>query len=275
MDNRHAIHPEDFKSYDTSRIRKEFLMENLMTPGEINLVYTHYDRFIVGGIVPTTATKLSSYDELKADYFFERREAGFINVGQKGSITVDGETHVLNHKECLYIGKGAKEITFDSDNANSPAKFYMCSCPAHTTYPTKHYTLEQAEPMTIGSAETSNERSIYKFIHLKGIQSCQLVMGMTMFSPGSIWNTMPAHVHDRRMEAYFYFDMAEETRVMHFMGEPSETRHIVVKNDEAIISPPWSLHSGAGTSSYTFIWAMAGENQDYTDMDVISMKDFK
>lgn len=275
MNTKYAVHPQDFKSYDTSRIREEFLLDNLMVEGKVVLNYTHYDRFIVGGIVATSPLTLPNPSDLRADYFLERRELGIINVGQAGTITVDGEKHQLNHKECLYVGRGNKVVLFESNDASNPAKFYLCSSPAHTSYPIAHYTLEDAEPMTVGSLEQSNERTIYKFIHEKGIQSCQLVMGMTMFSAGSIWNTMPAHVHDRRMEAYFYFDMNESARVMHFMGEPSETRHIVVKNDEAIVSPPWSLHSGAGTSSYSFIWAMAGENLDYTDMDIVSMDQLK
>lgn len=275
MKNKHAVHPVDFKSYGTARIREEFLIEDVMVEGKISLTYTHYDRFIVGGAVPTQKLTLGTYDELKADYFLERREMGIINVGQKGYVTVEGKKYTLENKECLYVGKGNKEVSFESEESNSPAKFYITSCPAHTNYPVAHFTLQDAEPMTVGSTEAANERTIYKFIHMKGIKSCQLVMGMTMFSPGCVWNTMPAHIHSRRMEAYFYFDMSADTRVMHFMGEADETRHMVVKNDQAIVSPPWSLHSGAGTSNYSFIWAMAGENLDYTDMDVISMEDFK
>jgi 4-deoxy-L-threo-5-hexosulose-uronate ketol-isomerase len=276
MNHKHAVHPKDFTTYNTTRIREEFLIPDVMVAGKISLTYTHYDRFMVGGAVPTkTGLVLGTYDELKADFFLERREMGIINTGAKGKIVVEGVTYTLENKECLYIGKGNKSIEFFSDNEDQPALFYICSCPAHTNYPTTHYDLQKAEPMTVGSVNDANQRTIYKFIHLKGIKSCQLVMGMTMFSPGSIWNTMPSHVHHRRMEAYFYFDMTENARVMHFMGEPNETRHLVVKQNEAIVSPPWSIHSGAGTSSYSFIWAMAGENLDYTDMDIVKMEDFK
>ncbi len=275
MENRYACHPQDVKHYDTQRLRDNFLLDQLMTPGKTKFFYTHYDRFIVGGIVPQKPIKLEATDELKADYFLERREMGIINVGNSGNVNVDGKSYALAHKECLYIGKGVKDVTFESDSSSDPAKYYICSCPAHASYPTTKYTLDDAEPMTIGSASECNERTIYKFIHQKGVQSCQLVMGMTMFSPGSIWNTMPAHVHDRRMEAYFYFDMQDDARVIHFMGEPQESRHIVVKNDEGIISPPWSMHFGAGTSSYTFIWAMAGENLDYTDMDPVTLEELR
>lgn len=275
MDNRYACHPSDFKSYDTQRLRDEFLLERLMNKGKASFVYTHYDRFIVGGIVPDSPITLDTYSELKADYYLERREIGIINIGAAGSIEVNGETFELGNKECLYIGKGVENVVFKSNDSSNPSKFYTCSAPAHATYPTTKYTLDDAEPMTVGSTEACNERTIYKFIHQKGIQSCQLVMGMTMFSAGSIWNTMPAHVHDRRMEAYVYFDMEPDSRVMHFMGQPQESRHLVVKNEQAIISPPWSMHFGAGTSSYSFIWAMAGENLDYTDMDQVSMEELK
>ncbi|MBX9852736.1 MAG: 5-dehydro-4-deoxy-D-glucuronate isomerase, partial [Cytophagaceae bacterium] len=235
----------------------------------------HYDRFIIGGVSPVKkAVKLESFAELKSEYFLERREIGIINVGQEGIVKADGKEYTLLNKECLYIGKGVKEVIFQS-KGTVPAKYFFCSAPAHTFFPVQKYELAKAEPLQLGSAETGNKRTIYKLVHEKGIQSCQLVMGMTTFEKGSTWNTLPCHRHDRRMEAYFYFDMNEKERVIHFMGEPKETRHLIVANDEAIISPPWSVHFGTATNSYSFIWAMAGENKDYTDMDMIDIKDIQ
>lgn len=272
MEIRFAAHPEDFKHYTTDRLRKDFLMERLFVAGEINLVYSHYDRVITGGVVPTSSPiALSNPEKLRADYFLERRELGIINVGQAGKVIADGQTYILDNKECLYLGKGVKDVAFVSDVADQPARFFLLSSPAHTSYQIAKMTLAEASPLEMGAPETANMRTIYKFIHRDGIKSCQLVMGMTLFKAGSIWNTMPCHHHDRRMEVYLYFDLPETARVFHFMGEPNETRHLVVANEQAIISPPWSIHTGTATSSYSFIWGMAGENQDYADMDFVTM----
>jgi 4-deoxy-L-threo-5-hexosulose-uronate ketol-isomerase len=260
--------PKEVSEMKTDELRSAFLISNLMQNDSIQLVYSHYDRVIVGGIKPVKQKLILQADkELRADYFLERREAGIINVGGKGKIIADDNVYELNKLDCLYVGKGVKDILFESIDAAQPAAFYCLSSPAHATHQTKLYTKEQAQPTTIGSIETSNERTIYKYIHADGIQSCQLVMGLTILKSGSVWNTMPAHTHTRRMEAYFYFDVAEEQRVFHFMGAPTETRHIVIANYEAVVSPPWSIHSGCGTSNYAFIWGMAGENYNYTDMD--------
>jgi len=272
MEIRFASHPEDFKTYDTSRIREHFLIENLMIDGRIKFVYSHYDRFITGGAVPTSHDiDLLTYDPLKSEFFLERRELGILNVGSQGTVVADGESFELDNKECLYIGKGVKKISFRSHKSTEPARFYLTSAPAHKEYPIRKFTLADAAPLELGSMETANERTVYKFIHEKGIQSSQLVMGMTLLKPGSVWNTMPTHVHDRRMEVYFYFDLPENQKIIHLMGEPTETRHIVVSNEQAIISPSWSIHSGSGTHNYSFIWAMAGENYNYADMDAVDI----
>jgi 4-deoxy-L-threo-5-hexosulose-uronate ketol-isomerase len=276
MEVRFATHPDDFIQYDTPKIRELFLIENLMVEGRIKFVYSHYDRFIVGGAVPTQHDiELHTYEQLKSEYFLERREMGIINTGEKGKVVVDGQAFELNNKECLYVGKGCKSVVFISHNSTKPARFYLTSAPAHREYPTKKFTLAEADPMELGAKETANERRIYKFIHEKGIQSCQLVMGMTLLKPGSVWNTMPTHVHDRRMEVYFYFDLPENQKIIHLMGQPHETRHMVVSNEQAIISPSWSIHSGAGTHNYSFIWAMAGENYNYADMDLVDINYLK
>jgi len=272
----HSVHPDDFKRYDTALIRERFLMESIVQPGEINCVYTHYDRMIVGAVNPLEKTlSLPNYPNLRAEYFLERREIGIINVAGDGLIVVDGQWFKLCKLDCLYIGKGAKEVSFSSENGNDAAVFYILSAPAHTTYPTTFMGLKDAAKVDAGSPATANERTINKYIHADGIKSCQLVMGLTILKPGSVWNTMPAHTHDRRMEAYFYFDLPEGQRVMHYMGEGNETRHIVMKNYDAVASPPWSIHSGSGTCNYSFIWGMAGENLDYTDMDVVSITDLR
>lgn len=276
MEIRFAAHPEDFKHYTTERLRADFLMERLFVKGEQNLVYSHYDRVLTGGVVPLAAPiALANPEKLRADYFLERRELGIINVGQAGQVIADGQTWNLANKECLYLGKGVKSVTFVSESAEAPARFFLLSSPAHTSYPVQKMTLAEASPIEMGSAETANARTIYKFIHRDGIKSCQLVMGMTLFKAGSTWNTMPCHHHDRRMEVYLYFDLPETARVFHFMGEPHETRHLVVANEQAIISPPWSIHTGTATASYSFIWGMAGENQDYADMDFVTMDQLK
>lgn len=272
MEIRHASHYEAVKHFTTDRLRQEFVAEALMQLGQINFVYSHYDRFILGGAVPLeTPLLLGTYDALKAEYFLERRELGIINVGATGAIEVDGTTYTLQNKDCLYVGKGCRSVIFSSENAQEPARFFLASAPAHAVYPIQLAPLSNAAPVDLGSSSTANERTIYKLIHDGGIQSCQLVMGLTMFKPGSIWNSVPPHTHDRRMEAYFYFDLPTEARVFHFMGEPQETRHLLIANEQGIISPPWSVHFGVGTASYSFIWAMAGENKTFTDMDVVQV----
>jgi 4-deoxy-L-threo-5-hexosulose-uronate ketol-isomerase len=272
METRYACHPGDFKHYTTTKLRDEFLVPGIFQANQIKLVYSHFDRFITGGALPfDTDLTLSTYPELRADYFLERRELGIINIGSPSSLRVDGVVYTLGTKECLYVGKGIKEVVF----LQGPGRFFLCSAPAHTHYPVQQYQLASAVPLKMGTEESCNQRTIYKLIHEQGIQSCQLVMGMTIFEKGSTWNTMPCHKHDRRMEVYLYFDLAENDRAVHFMGEPSETRHLMVANEEAIISPPWSVHFGTATGAYSFIWAMAGENKDYTDMDKIEIKDLR
>jgi 4-deoxy-L-threo-5-hexosulose-uronate ketol-isomerase len=247
-----------------------------MTDDQIKLVYSHYDRVIVGGAKPVTnVLTLETHSELRADFFLERRELGIINVGGEGSIVVDGETFSLQKLDCLYVGKGVKEVRFQSIDASQPAVYYLLSSPAHQTYPTRKLTKEEALPSAMGDQTTANKRTIYKYIHAEGIKSAQLVMGLTVLEEGSVWNTMPAHTHTRRMEAYFYFDVREDQRVFHFMGQPQETRHLLVANYQAILSPPWSIHSGCGTASYGFIWGMAGENYTYTDMDPAPLSELR
>lgn len=276
MEIRHATNPTDFKTYTTERLRSDFLIESLFVQGEINMTYSHYDRVVTGGAIPTSQSlKLEDQETLKTEYFLERREVGIINIGAEGRVLVDGQSYTLNKRDCLYVGLGNKEVLFESSNASDPAKFYIVSTTAHKQYPTKKAPIEDAEPTHLGSDSESNKRTIYKYIHADGIQSCQLMMGMTLLEPNNMWNTMPAHLHDRRMEVYLYFDMDEKSRVFHYMGEPRETRHLVVQNEQAVLSPPWSIHSGVGTSNYTFIWAMAGENYTFTDMDAVKMEDLK
>lgn len=277
MERRYASHPNEVKQFDTERLRKEFHIPTLFTPDQLELVLTHEDRLIIGGAAPVTREVKLEVDlkELGVSYFLERRELGAINVGGPGVIVVDGSEYELNTKDCLYIGMGSKEVIFKSKDASKPAKFYLNSAPAHKEFPTAKTTLAEAESGALGSIENSNERTIHRFIHENGLQSSQLVMGMTQLKTGNMWNTMPAHVHPRRMEAYMYFDLPEEAVVFHLMGEPNETRHIVMRNEQAVISPSWSIHSGVGTSNYTFIWGMAGDNKAYADMDAVPMKDLK
>lgn len=277
MDIRYASHPNEVKQFDTERLLAEFQINSLFSPNEIKLVYSHVDRFIIGGVLPVTGALQLQADkkEMAADYFLERREIGIINVGGRGTITVDGTVYNMDSKDCIYIGLGAKDITFASENAAEPAKFYFNSTPAHQTYPTVKVAISEATPTHLGSINTSNERTIYKYIHTGGVKSCQLVMGMTLLKPGNMWNTMPSHTHNRRSEVYFYFDMPEDAVVFHMMGEPQQTRHVVMRNEQAVISPSWSIHSGVGTNNYTFIWGMAGENQIFDDMDAVAMKDLK
>jgi len=273
--SRYASSPRAVKLYDTAQLREEFLIENLMEAGKINLTYSHYDRYIAGSAVPLQPLTLETIDPLKANYFLERREIGIINVGGKGTVMVDGTSYELGFKDALYIGAGNKEVIFKSDDESSPAKYYLNSAPAHTNHPTKKVSKAEANKLELGSLETSNNRTVNQMIIGGIVTTCQLQMGMTELKTGSVWNTMPAHVHDRRMEVYFYFDVPENQAVCHFMGEPQETRHIWMDNYQAVISPPWSIHCGSGTSNYTFIWGMAGENLDYGDMDVSKITDLR
>ena len=265
---RYASHPEDAKKYDTFCLRREYLIETIFSENEVNMVYSLYDRLIVGGAMPVNETlTLESIDPLKSDYFLSRREFGTFNVGGAGKITVDGTTFELGYKEALYLGAGNREVTFESIDAKNPAKFYFNSAPAHKTFPDRKITKADAIVMELGSLETSNHRNINKMLVCQVLETCQLQMGMTELAPGSVWNTMPAHTHSRRMEAYFYFEVPETNAVCHFMGEPDETRHIWMQGDQAVISPEWSIHSAAATSNYTLIWGMAGQNLDYSDQD--------
>ena len=268
MEIRFAIGPEETKQLDTAKLAENFLVKELMSPDKIKLVYSHYDRVIIGGVKPVNRTiALPNHPELRADYFLERRELGIINVGGAGTVTADGKKYRLEPLSCLYLGKGTKSVSFASAAKKSPALFYLLSAPAHATYPATLFTKEQASPVELGAPETANKRTVYKYIHLDGIKSCQLVMGLTVLASGSVWNSIPPHTHTRRMEVYFYFNLPEEHRIMHFMGNPRETRHLVMADNEAVISPPWSTHYGCGTTNYGFIWGMAGENLVYTDMD--------
>lgn len=271
LENRYACSPNEVKSFDTDHLRSNFLVSELMVPGEIHGVYSHYDRMITLGAMPTSSgISLPNFEEFtKKDNFLDRREIGILNVGGSGSVNVDGESFELNNKDCLYIGLGKKSVVLSSSSAVDPACFYMCSTPAHKEYPIAKTAKSDANPVELGAPETSNERTIFQYIHLNGIKSCQLVMGFTELKTGSVWNTFPPHVHDRRMEVYFYFDLDKEQQVCHLMGQPQETRHIFVKNHQAVISPNWSIHSGAGTSNYSFVWAMGGENMEFTDMDPV------
>ena len=272
MNNRYANHPNDSKHYDTNQLREHYMVEKVFIDDKIELTYSHVDRIIFGGIKPVKESlKLEAGKAMGVDYFLERREMGVINVGGEGVVTIDGEEFALNNKDGLYIGKGNKEIIFKSLNQENPAKFYINSVPAHKEYKTVKIEIEKANPVKMGEEASLNKRTIYQYVHPNVCESCQLLMGLTILEPGSAWNTMPCHTHERRMEVYFYFDMEEDTRIVHLMGEPTETRHLIVKNEQAIISPSWSIHSGVGTSNYTFIWGMCGENQTFTDMDHISM----
>lgn len=274
---RYAAHPADAKSYDTERLRKDFLITNLFVADEVNMTYSMYDRLIVGGAMPVKeALKLEAIDPLKAPFFTTRREIGIFNVGAGvGVVTVDGESYELGFKEALYIGSGERDVVFASKDAANPAKFYFNSATAHTSYPTKKVTKTDAVCMTLGTMETANHRDINKMIVNDVLKTCQIQMGMTELKPGSIWNTMPAHIHSRRMEAYFYFELPEGQTICHFMGEPQETRHIFMQNDMAVLSPEWSIHSAAATHNYTFIWGMGGENLDYGDQDFFAIPDLK
>ena len=276
MQVRYQHSPTETAQMNTAQLREHFLVSSLMQRDTINLTYSHYDRVIVGGAMPLTDDlKLGTYDALKSEYFLERRELGIINVGGDGEIIADGKKFSLRKLDCLYLGKGTKQVSFQSLNVIDPAKYYLLSSPAHHVYPAQLMRREDASPTDMGTLQTANNRTIYKYIHADGLKSCQLVMGLTILKEGSVWNTMPAHTHDRRMEAYFYFDVPESHVVFHFMGQPQETRHLVISNYDAVLSPPWSIHSGSGTSNYSFIWGMAGENYVYTDMDLVAIKDLR
>ena len=274
MEVRYAPDPVRFELMNTAELRESLLVEDMFNPGEINLVYSDIDRAIVGSAVPTdSALKLEAGDELKAQYFAERREIGIINIGGDGSIVVDDQTYPMIKYDALYIGRGSKDIAFQSNDAGNPARYYIISYPSHAAYPTTHSKIADAEPVTLGSSKECNERTIYKYIHPAGIKSSQLVMGCTLMKEGSVWNTMAPHTHERRSEIYMYFDLSDTAVVFHFIGEPQETRHITVRNGQAVLSPSWSIHAGAGTTNYSFVWAMGGENQDFGDMDGISVGD--
>lgn len=285
MELRTASSPRDVKHYTTERLREEFLIQGLFAADEIKLVYSHIDRIITGAATPVQETLvLTAGEELRAEYFLQRREMGIINIGGDGVVIIDGKEYAVAHKDGMYIGMGAKDISFRSVDGAAPAKFYFNSAPAHKTYKTvlikregtpsdDVVIIKDENKVELGCLEQSNHRVINKYILPGQVESCQLVMGMTALKPGSVWNTMPCHTHDRRMEVYLYFDMPEDAFVMHYMGEPTETRHIVMRNEEAVISPSWSIHSGSGSRAYTFIWGMVGENQDFDDMDGVAMTD--
>ena len=280
MEVRPGANPNDVKNYDTDRLRHDFLIQDVFVPGEIKTIYSQIDRIIVGSATPAgKALKLTAGDELRAAYFLERREMGVINIGGKGTMTLDGVKYDFDYKDGIYIGMGTKEVIFESADAENPAKFYFNSAPAHKTYPTVFINPEKdilpENKKELGCLENANHRTIRKYILPGQVESCQLEMGMTALEPGSVWNTMPCHTHDRRMEVYLYFEVPENDVVFHYMGEPTQTRHIVMRNEEAVISPSWSIHSSSATHAYTFIWGMVGENQDFDDMDDVDMKDLR
>lgn len=278
MQTRQSIHSDHAKQLDTEGLRREFLIEEVFSPNKLTMTYSHIDRIVFGGIMPVDSTLTFSNELGKSfgvTYFLERRELGLINIGGAGVITVDGTNYEVDKAEALYVGKGAREVSFKSVDPAHPAKFYYNSAPAHTTYPTRKITQDQASPETLGDASTSNRRTIYKYLVPNVLPTCQLVMGMTQLEEGSLWNTMPCHTHERRMEVYFYFNMKEDAAVFHMMGKPDETRHLLVHNEQAIISPSWSIHAGVGTQAYTFIWGMVGENQVFSDMDHVAVRDLR
>ncbi|MDR3495610.1 MAG: 5-dehydro-4-deoxy-D-glucuronate isomerase [Ancalomicrobiaceae bacterium] len=278
MDIRHALHYAQTETLGTEELRRHFLIESLFNPGRITATLTHYDRLVVLGIVPTTAVLSLGEAEARpvgAAYFLERREAGFINIGGPARIVADGTPYDLAFQEALYLGQGTKSVSFESLDAANPAKLYGASAPAHAAHPARKITLAEASPQPLGSQATANARTIFKYFHPGLLPTCQLVMGLTRLDTGSIWNTMPAHTHDRRMEAYLYFELPQDAFVVHLMGRPQATQHLIVRNEQVVLSPPWSIHSGAGTSSYAFIWAMAGDNQSFADMDHIPMGELK
>ena len=273
MEERFQNHPYEVSRMNTEELRKAFVVDELIQPGKIQAVYSHYDRLIIGGAVPLSeALVLQNYNQLKAEYFLHRREMGIINIGGEGIVMANGKEYTLNKLDCLYLGMGTKDVSFQSKDSKQPASFYFLSSNAHHAYENAFMKNADAVTESLGSTATSNQRIIYKYIHEKGIKSCQLVMGLTILKEGNVWNTMPAHTHNRRMEVYLYFDLDANQRVFHFMGEPQQTRHLVMASNEAVISAPWSIHSGCGTSAYSFIWGMAGENQSFADMDFVEIK---
>ncbi|WP_202303364.1 5-dehydro-4-deoxy-D-glucuronate isomerase [Dryocola clanedunensis] len=278
MDIRQSIHSDHAKTLDTAGLRKEFLVDTIFTADQYTMTYSHIDRIIVGGVMPVTRTVSVGGEvgkQLGVSYFLERRELGVINIGGPGTITVDGTCYEIGHRDALYVGKGAKEVVFESVDAAKPARFYYNCAPAHTTYPTKRVTPADVSPVSLGEDVTSNRRTINKYFVPDVLETCQLSMGLTELAPGNLWNTMPCHTHERRMEVYFYFGLEENSCVFHMMGQPQETRHIVVQNEQAVISPSWSIHSGVGTRAYTFIWGMVGENQVFDDMDHVKVGDLR
>ena len=280
MDIRYSVHPRDFKRYTTQEMRDEFLIQDLYRPDQVTAVYSHVDRMVTLGCMPVNETVsiekgIDVWATFGTHFFLERRELGLFNIGGSGSVTVDGTVYPMDYKDCLYVTRGAKEVLFSSVDASAPAKFYMVSAPAHRSYETRLIKLADAAKRPLGAAETSNKRVINQFIHPDVLPTCQLSMGMTVLESGSVWNSMPPHTHERRMEIYMYFELPQDQVVFHMMGQPGETRHLVMKNEEAVISPSWSIHCGAGTSNYTFIWAMGGENQAFDDMDEIVPTDLK
>lgn len=276
LETRYSHHPEDVKRYDTEALRRHFLVEKVFVPGELKLVYSHVDRVVFGGAMPTTAPlALEGGKAFGTPNFLDRRELGVINLGGEGRVVVDGTAHALANGDGLYVGMGASTVAFESVDAAKPAKLYLMSCPAHATHPTTHITRANANPRKLGAPETCNVRTIYQYVHPAVCRSCQLVMGVTVLESGSVWNTYPPHTHERRMEVYLYFGMADDTRVFHFHGQPSETRHIVMANEQAVVSPSWSIHSGVGSGPYAFIWGMAGENQTFDDMDGLGPNDLR
>ena len=276
MEIRQAIHPEHAAMLDTEELRAHFLVANLFQPDQTRMVYSYYDRLIVAGLIPLQPLSLAVDEEIIGTaHLLDRREMGVINIGGAGMVRADGQDFRMAPRDGLYIGMGARDISFESEDASAPAKFYVNCAPAHATYPTTQVSFDSAEPIHLGEMANSNKRTIRKYFHPDGVRSCQLVMGMTTLAPGCVWNTMPVHTHPRRMEAYLYFDIAADDVVFHLMGEPAETRHIVVRSEEVVLSPSWSIHSGAGTGSYTFIWGMVGENQTFTDMDGVAMSELR
>ncbi len=276
MQVRHATNPAQIRSFDTQALRENYLVDDLFADDEFRATYSHEDRVVLGGARPVTGSiRLTSFDVLRTENFFDNREAGIVNVGARGTITVDGVDHAMDTGSCLYVGRGAVDVVFASAAAAAPAAFYLFSATAHRSYPTTLVPQGQGTVRRLGAQETSNERTINQYIHRDGVRSCQVVMGVTELGSGSMWNTMPAHTHDRRTECYLYFDLASEHRVVHLLGEPTETRHLIVANQEAVISPSWSLHSGFGTGSYSFVWAMAGENQAFDDMDHVQAAELR
>ena len=280
MDIRYSANQRDFKRYTTEEMRREFLIETLFVQDAVTAVYSHVDRMVTLGVMPVSEKVpinkgIDVWKRFGTSFFLERREMGLFNLGGKGAVTVDGTVYELGYKDCLYITRGAKEVFFESFEGGNPARFYMVSAPAHTSYETRRITIAEAAKKPMGSLETSNKRVINQFIHPDVLKTCQLCMGLTTLEPGSVWNTMPVHTHERRMEVYFYFEIPKDNVVFHLMGEGSETRHIVIKNEQAVISPSWSIHAGAGTANYSFIWAMGGENLAFNDMDAIATTDLR